>query len=765
MAIIMFRPLLLVVMALATSMLARAWRPSQPRLQFTHSELVRTGRLLSLPLAAGDLYSLLPDEDGRRLYVAMKDNLLSTNLDDITQSPRKLYWPASPDRVQECLMAGKDPELECGNFLRVLQQYNSSHLYVCGTGAFNPRCAFLHTGVFLKSTEQQTLQMEQTESGKGKCPYDPNQRTATAMIDGQLYAGISSDFMSRDSAFFRSLGEGHPVRTEQYDPTWLQDAQFVHVSLMSESDNPEDDKVYAFFTERAQEADGAAGKVLYSRVARVCKNDIGGQRSLVNKWSTFQKARMVCSVPGPDGIQTHFDHLQDIFIQHGRDKKNPLIYGLFTTTGDVLNGSAVCVYRMQDVAHAFKGNFYHRDGPQYKWAEFTGRVPFPRPGTCPSSTYGNYRSTREYPDDVIFFSRTHPLMQEAVLPLGGRPLLIRVGVAYKFTRLLVDRVEAVDGQYDVLFIGTDTGLVLKSIPLPREHGQDITLEQMQVFKNKSPVTAMTLSKNKQWLFVGAAEGVAQLGLFQCELYGQACPECCLARDPYCTWDGHACSPYMPIARRRNIRQVGDAGDPLNQCVRQGAGLQVETERRSIVVTMGNSTYLECLPKSQHASVTWLKEMGENSAELHQVTSGEKLVVIDRGILIPRAEPAHRGVYHCQLEEHGFHWTAVTIHLTVAGPAFMPAVPASGPSQSWFQDVMSLIHPAELRQRCRELGLQRRHGHRERERERERHRGRKRGDRHREGGRSGGGGGGGGEGRGRKSRSKAPTSAQRLPRST
>lgn len=41
-----------------------------------------------------------------------------------------------------------------------------------------------------------------------------------------------------------------------------------------------------------------------------------------------------------------------------------------------------------------------------------------------------------------------------MLPLGERPLLVRVGVHYKFSKLLVDRVEAVDGTYDVLFIGT-----------------------------------------------------------------------------------------------------------------------------------------------------------------------------------------------------------------------------------------------------------------------------------------------------------------------
>ncbi|XP_049609318.1 sema domain, immunoglobulin domain (Ig), short basic domain, secreted, (semaphorin) 3H isoform X2 [Syngnathus scovelli] len=744
--------------------LTGAWKASQPRLQFTQSELIQNGRLLTLPLDAGDLHSLLPDEDGMHLYVAMKDNLLSTSMDDITQNPRKLHWPASPDRVQECLMAGKDPEMECANFLRVLQPYNKTHLYVCGTGAFNPRCAFIATSIF-QQPGHQTLSYSQTECGKGKCPYDPFQKTASAVVDGELYAGITSDFMSRDSAFFRSLGNRHVIRTEQYDSTWLQDAHFVRVAPLSETDNPEDDKVYVFFTERAQEAEGATGKVLHSRVARVCKNDIGGQRSLVNKWSTFQKARLVCSVPGPDGLQTHFDQLQDVFILHGKDKKNPLIYGLFTTSSDILNGSAICVYRMEDVVRAFKGNFLHKEGPQYKWAEFTGKVPYPRPGTCPSSTYGSYSSTREYPDDVIFFSRTHPLLEENVLPLGERPLLVRVGVHYKFSKLLVDRVEAVDSTYDVLFIGTDSGLVLKAIHLPREHGpsQEVTLEELEVFQYKSPVTVMTLSK-KKWLFVGSREGVSQLGLYQCELYGEACAECCLARDPYCTWDGHACSPYMPTVRRRNARHLGEDEDPLTQCVRQGAGLQVEAEQRLMMVAEGNSTYLECLPRSRHAAVIWYKQAGENSPELNQVMSGEQVVVIERGVLIRRAELSHSGVYHCQVEEHGYHWTAVTVHLAVWSPSAerLTTSWSASSQQPWYGDAMTLVHPRNLDQHCRALGYRP---------PRNRHRDtvvqgakeKARAERHKHGGGRGGGGGGGGGGRsaGRKSRSKPQ---QRTPRS-
>lgn len=42
----------------------------------------------------------------------------------------------------------------------------------------------------------------------------------------------------------------------------------------------------------------------------VQQNDLGGHRSLVNKWTTFLKARLICSVPGSNGIDTHFDELR-----------------------------------------------------------------------------------------------------------------------------------------------------------------------------------------------------------------------------------------------------------------------------------------------------------------------------------------------------------------------------------------------------------------------------------------------------------------------
>lgn len=44
----------------------------------------------------------------------------------------------------------------------------------------------------------------------------------------------------------------------------------------------------------------------------VLQNDMGGHRSLVNKWTTFLKARLMCSVPGVNGIDTHFDELREL---------------------------------------------------------------------------------------------------------------------------------------------------------------------------------------------------------------------------------------------------------------------------------------------------------------------------------------------------------------------------------------------------------------------------------------------------------------------
>lgn len=66
------------------------------------------------------------------------------------------------------------------------------------------------------------------------------------------------------------------------------------------------------------------------------------------------------------------------------------------------------------------------------------------------------KSTKDYPDEVINFMRAHPLMYHAVYPAHRQPLVVRTNVNYRFTTIAVDQVDAADGRYEVLFLGTGT---------------------------------------------------------------------------------------------------------------------------------------------------------------------------------------------------------------------------------------------------------------------------------------------------------------------
>ncbi|NWI07805.1 SEM3E protein, partial [Tichodroma muraria] len=125
---------------------------------------------------------------------------------------------------------------------------------------------------------------------------------------GELFTGLYSDYWGRDAALFRSTNRVAHLRTEPDSERLLKEPKFVGSYMIPDNEDHEDNKVYFFFTEKALEAETST-HAIYTRVGRVCANDMGGQRMLVNKWTTFLKTRLVCSVPGRNGIDTHFDEL------------------------------------------------------------------------------------------------------------------------------------------------------------------------------------------------------------------------------------------------------------------------------------------------------------------------------------------------------------------------------------------------------------------------------------------------------------------------
>uniref|UniRef100_A0A3B4UKX6 Sema domain, immunoglobulin domain (Ig), short basic domain, secreted, (semaphorin) 3E n=1 Tax=Seriola dumerili TaxID=41447 RepID=A0A3B4UKX6_SERDU len=565
--------------------------------------------------------TMLLDEGHERLYVGARNTLFSLSLDRVNTHHREIQWASTEAQIEECLMKGREKP-ECANYIKVLQQYNHTHLLVCGTGAFNPICALVRLGHI-------------------------------GQVRGELYIGLYTDYWENDGALCRLNNQTY-ARTERDDRQQLNEPKFVGSAVIPDNDDRDDDKVYFFFTEREMDAEGV-NKAVYTRVGRVCANDQGGQRMLVNRWSSFLKTRLICSVAGPNGIDTHFDELEDVFVLKNKDGKNPEIFGLFSTTSAVFKGYAVCVYHMDDIRAAFNGPFAYRERPEHHWTPYEDRVPYPRPGSCASKVNGGgFSSSKEFPDEVLRFVRSHPVMYRPVLPQHRRPVLLQTEPGRrKLTQIAVDRVQAQDGHYHVLYIGTDDSVVLKVITIYNKDTdtmEEVLLEELQVFK--------------QQLYVGSEVGVAQVRLHQCDLYGSECADCCLARDPYCAWDGLTCSRYYPAGvytkSRRFRRQDVRHGNAVQLC----NGLQIDdegSEERLVYSVESNSTLLECVPRSLQAKVLWFFQKGD---EKHEVRGDERVIMTSHGLLFLHVRSSDAGVYVCQTVEHGYVNTLLRITLHV-----------------------------------------------------------------------------------------------------
>ncbi|NXV85174.1 SEM3D protein, partial [Calonectris borealis] len=601
-----------------------------------------------LLLASGDgldFQALLVDEDRAWLMVGAKNHVFLLHLDHPSREPEKIFWPASREQVEHCQLAGKNVETECANFIRLLQPFNRSHVFACGTGSYQPVCAFIQLGARGKGPGAPPMRLvtHSLESGRGRCPYSPHEPFTGLLVDGELYSGTSSDFMGSSAAFFRTWVHGAEqsyIRTEQNQDHWLHEPAFVGAYAVPDTYNPHDDKVYIFFRETAMEAGQWERRHIHARVARVCK--VSHQRPA---WCGQCPTRWAFTSSGPRGIPSRGPQ-QDMRVSRALTAPRSPRSGVFS-------GSAVCVYSMAAVRAAFSGPFAHKEGFDYRWVEYKGRVPYPRPGTCPSETYDPLlQSTKDFPDEVISFMRTHQLMWEPVYPQGRQPVLVRVNVPYRLRRLLVHRLEMESRHYDVLFLGTDEGKVLKvGLAGGVSRGTEvISLEEISVTKVPSPILDMKLSPKRQELFVSSTHGLLQLSLYRCELYGKTCTDCCLARDPYCTWDSKTCAPFLLTEKRRARCQDVLKSDPLSQCQDTAEG--TAAMEKLVFGVEKNSTFLECLARSPQTTIRWLVRHGEETGP-SEVRNNGHFSVLEQGLLIRQLAREDAGTYECQAVERSF----------------------------------------------------------------------------------------------------------------
>jgi len=169
----------------------------------------------------------------------------------------------------------------------------------------------------------ENLTVTQYDKGVAKCPFNPRANITSLMTEnGQMFVGSPTDFSGSDPAILRAdvsqgMSEARMLRTNQYNSKWLNDPQFVGSFESGEF-------VYFIFRESAVEYINC-GKVVYSRIARVCKSDSGGVHILKDNWTSFLKARLNCSLPGE--YPFYFDEVQGVSYSH----EEATLYATFTT--------------------------------------------------------------------------------------------------------------------------------------------------------------------------------------------------------------------------------------------------------------------------------------------------------------------------------------------------------------------------------------------------------------------------------------------------
>ncbi|XP_065327518.1 semaphorin-4A [Pelmatolapia mariae] len=582
--------------------------------------------------------TLLLSEDGDILYVGARDSVLALNVShkDSIILRNKLDWSPSHEDLEQCSMKGKKMA-DCPNFIRVLQFLNTTHIYACGTFAFSPRCTYINTDTLTMSLKP--------DEGRGRCPYDPYQRNTAIVVDGELYTGTVADYRGNRPVISRHLSEGKRVDLKLDDTLgWLEDPTFISSTFI-----PDEEKIYFFFTEVGREYD-FIDKFIVSRVSQICMSDVGGQRTLQRRWTTFAKAQLLCQADH----ELPYNVLQDIdtlLPAEGAPVDDILFYGIFTSQWSVNSGrSAVCSFRLTDIKSVFSGNYKVLNRDTLQWsARVQEKVA--NPGEC-----GLHNAS----DNALRFVKENFLADDSVRPVGRN--LTMVSAENTYSHLTVQRVQAANGKhYTVLFLLTESGYLHKAVLLLR--GAHI-IEEIQVFEQPQPVKSLKLSIPKGMIYIGTSEGVVKVPTANCSFYW-TCAQCVLARDPFCGWDTASRVCVMVSTTNTNLGQDIERGNAEEAC----SSVSLNHKSRFgpnklpaascppgelVSVSLNEVVRLQCPAASRLSQQLWERPNSRLSSDLY--------LNLEDGSLSFVATPATLGHYLCLSTENGYQQTMAIYHV-------------------------------------------------------------------------------------------------------
>lgn len=471
---------------------------------------------------------------GDNLYVGAMNCLLRLDKDVLTHRASK-HFPVDTNEHWRCTVQGKADIPDCQNHIRAVMpdMTNSSNLFVCGTSSYSPKKYVLYDDNLNNTISQ--------GDGQKLCPFDPLDNVTSLYVENgnpgnrsAYYFGLYADFIKNYPVIFRpsytvnetSYPELLPAKA---DVTWLNTPQFV--GSFEEDSTEKGNQVFYFFREIAEEYTASKTKI-FSRVAKVCKNDRGGgsiDGEKKKKWLSYQKARLNCSLPGSQPY--YFDDIYDVY------QAGDLFYALFHKPGEQnleedwcladLNSSAICVYNKSDIFNVFEGSF--RLQVNKVWETLP-------PGDHPDPRLDNCKIHDTNPSAFDGKVSRYQLMKDNVNPLFGKPIFYQKGI--QFVKLVV--IDDTDGHGANIYVASDTGEIYNVFVYlnpdlgwkkPQINSKLIPLEESHPIWNMK-----LLDKN---LYVGTDYSVAKINLLMCDTHKKR-DNCILQIDCYWCRDNSRC---------------------------------------------------------------------------------------------------------------------------------------------------------------------------------------------------------------------------------
>ncbi|XP_015260421.1 PREDICTED: semaphorin-4B-like [Cyprinodon variegatus] len=554
-----------------------------PRISFLLNSTDRPLNHFSLP-DVSNTTTLLLSNDASTLYVGARNAILSLDVSqsDVIQLNKQVTWSPSEAEMESCAGKGKNRQF--------IKKTTSSFFHIV-THWFD----WVKLPFFLSSAPSVGFSLS---------------------ADEELFTASTTDFKGRTPQISRFLSkDGRPDVNLDSSVSRLEEPTFVSSSL-----DPAEKKLHIFFNEVGKEFNFVR-QLQIPRVAQVCKDDVGGQRTLQKKWTSFAKSSLLCQLPK----QLPFNILEDIFTlqpPEGADTSETLFYGVFSSQWSIRPESAVCIFKLTDIRKAFSGSFKTLEKETYQ-LKLSQRRDYL--GKCGLSNASDAELS-EVKKSFLTNEDVHPAEKVLVFP------------EQKYSRMVVMTTQAANGkQFNILFLLTESGFLHKVVSL--DQGPRV-IEEIQVFKEPQQVKSMIISSSKRVLYVGTSEGVTAVPVARCSVY-RSCSQCLLARDPLCGWSQ---------TRRTCTALDGSSTDIIQKVEGDIVGTECQPSdehvmKQEVVVRLNELVKLDCPKPSNLATLSWsFSGTRALPSEFPQMRADGSLMFF--------ASPMRFGGYRCQAKEDG-----------------------------------------------------------------------------------------------------------------